>query len=113
MRYLSVATEKLLHNSDCQPEEIFMNITNSYEHEGEFLSEPIIRDLLENHLTFTTWSTGKDIGEKVEEYHSQKGGGGNRLKDYNTSVYNALHDLIKDKTFEKYQEGHKNYYRLR
>ncbi|MDE0316620.1 MAG: hypothetical protein OXM61_17175 [Candidatus Poribacteria bacterium] len=88
-----------------------MNTTNSYEHEGELLSEPIIRDLLANYLTFTTWSTGKDIREEVEEFHLQKGGGGNQLKDYNTSVYNALHDLIKDKTFDKYKDGNINYYR--
>ena len=42
---------------------------------------------------------------KVEEYHLQKGGGGNRLKDYNTSVYNALHDLIKEKHLRNIRKG--------
>lgn len=88
-----------------------MNTIKSYEHEGELLSEPIIRDLLTNHLAFTTWSTGTDIREEVEEYHLQKGGGENRLIDYHTSVYNALHDLIEAKRFEKYKDGNINYYR--
>ena len=87
-----------------------MNTTNIYEHEEKLLSEPIIRDLLANHLTFTTSSTGKVISEEVEEYHLQNGGGGNKLRDYRTSVYNALHDLIREKRFDKYKEGNTNYY---
>ncbi len=88
-----------------------MNLAKTYEHEGKLLSEPIIRDILTNHLTFPAWVTGKDIREEVEEYHLKKDGGENKLIDYNTSVYNALHDLIEVNTFEKYKEGNLNYYR--
>ncbi len=72
-----------------------------YEHEGKPLSQTIIRDILENHLTLpTTWLSVNDYKAKIEEYHLQRGGGENKLKYFHAQVHQVLKELER---FGKYE----------
>ena len=92
-------------------------MTERYEHEGDILNGPIIRDILNKAILYGLcrqgeWLSVREFKDRIEQYHCQNGGLPSQLKDFPTNLRDILWEMKAQGKAERDQKTRPHYWRL-
>lgn len=88
-----------------------------YEYKGRVLNGPILRDLLNTAHRYGFYAEGewvsvRELKDRIEAFHSQKGGLPSELKDFPTNLRDLLWEMAADGKAEVCQVSRPHCWRL-